>query len=84
MEKSLLVGYKRFKGKNGKDYCVANIVTDYSEREVKYDNFGRKVQEIFLPDEFYNYLEVKHIGKSVELGYEINGTRAYLTSFSVI
>lgn len=84
MNKSVLVGFKRFKGKNGKDYCVANIVTEYSERESALNNFGSKVQEIFLPDEFYNYLEIKHIGKSVQLGYEINGNRAYLTSFSVI
>lgn len=84
MNKSVLVGFKRFKGGNGKDYCVANIVTQYSERELKYDNFGSKVQEIFLPDEFYSYLEEKHIGKSVELGYEINGNRAYLISFKVL
>ena len=84
MEKSILVGYKRFKGRNGKDYCVANIMTDYSKRELQYENYGRKVQEIFLPDDLYNYLEEKDIGKAVGLGYEINGNRAYLTSFKVL
>lgn len=30
-----LIGYRRFTGKNGKSYCVANVTSDFSPRDVE-------------------------------------------------
>ena len=79
---SKLVGFKRFKSKKGDDFCVANVVSDYSVNAV--GCFGQKVEEIFLPDDLYDYLQPEHIGKEIRLDYEINGNRAYLKGVKVI
>lgn len=84
MQKNILVGYKRFKGGNGQHYCIANIMTDYSKRELQKECYGRKVSEVFLPDEQYNYLQPQAIGKAVELMYQVDGNRAYLIEFRVL
>lgn len=64
-----IVGYKRFKSKQGKDFCVANVVSDYSPSEVSKGCVGMKVQEIFIPDEQYGYLNNEHIGRELKLTY---------------
>lgn len=64
-----LVGYKRFKSKQGKDYCVANVISDYSPAEISRGCTGKKVQEIFIPDEQYGYLNNEHIGHELKLTY---------------
>ena len=64
-----LVGYKRFTSKQGKDYCVANVVSDYSLAETNKGCVGMKVQEIFIPDEQYGYLNNEHIGHELKLTY---------------
>ena len=77
-----LVGYKRFLSKKNKNYCVANILMPYGPRE---DGcVGEKLEEIFMPDEMYDFLNPKHIGHEVKLDYEINGGRAYLVGFEVL
>ena len=79
-----LVGFNRFKSKNGEMFCVANVVTPYTEREKRYDNFGEKVDTVFLPPEKVNYLKESDIGKEVEVSYDISGGRAYIVDFKVI
>lgn len=82
---SKIVGFKRFTSKAGKDFCVANVVTPYTDREKERNNCnGNKVQEVFLPDELYNYLGESDIGKECRLDYELSGNRAYLVGFSVV
>lgn len=79
-----LVGYRKFTSKkNAKSYCVANVVQDASDREVSSGLVGQKVEELFLPEEQYNYLKPADIGKNLELDYELSGGRAYLVSITV-
>lgn len=78
-----LLGYKKFKSKYGKDCCVAIVSTDFSQYEKDHGCIGTTAKEIFLPDEQYNYLTPKDIGKLVETAYEVNGNRAYLQYFAV-
>lgn len=80
---STLIGYRRFTGKNGKNYCVANVTSEFSAREKDNGAVGLKTQEVFLPEEQYNYLVPADCGKPATLDYEINDGRAYLTNFSV-
>lgn len=79
---SVLVGYKRFKSKKGDDYCVANVVTDYSANAT--GCVGQKVEEVFMPDEMYEYLQPADVGKEIKLDYEVSGNRAYLTGVKVV
>lgn len=72
-----LVGFKRFMAKNGKKYCVANVLSDYLPTDK--ECYGQKVEELFLPDDCVNYLTDKMIGKNLEVSYQINNNRAYLT-----
>lgn len=79
-----LVGYRRFTSKkNGKDFCVANVVQDITEREKQSGSFGQKVDTIFMPEEQYNLLKPEHIGKELTLDYELSGGRAFLVNVSI-
>ena len=73
-----LIGYRRFTGKNGKSYCVANVTSDFSPRDVENGAAGLAVKEVFLPDNLLDYL------KPADLEYEITGSRAFLVGFSVV
>ena len=80
-----LVGYKRFTSKkNGKDYCVANVITTYNQRNIDAGCVGNAVEEIFMPDELYDLLKPGDVGKELQLDYELSGGRAYLVDVSVI
>ena len=78
-----LVGFKRFTSKAGKKFCVANVVGDYTSRDIEHGKVGRKVEEIFLPDSQYDYLTPNMLGNEVHTEYEFSGNRAYLVSFTV-
>lgn len=80
-----LVGFKKFVSKkNGKEYCVANVVRDYEQREISNGCIGQKVEEIFLPEEKTNYLRPEHIGKELQFSYEISAGRAYIVDVEVV
>lgn len=78
-----LVGYKRFKSKKGKNFCVANIVSGYSNRDIERNCVGEKVEEIFLPDEQYDLLTPDDIGRELSFDYDMSGGRAYLIGVTV-
>lgn len=80
-----LVGFKRFVAKkNGKEYCVANVISEYSGREKANGCIGEKVEEIFLPEELTNLLQPGHVGKDVKMEYELSGNRAYLVNLEIV
>ena len=60
---SKLVGYKRFTSKKGERYCVAQVVGDFSQRDIDNGCCGSKVEEVFLPAERVDELNPSHIGK---------------------
>lgn len=79
-----LVGYKRFTSKKGVNYCVANVVSEYNDRDKENNCFGSKVEEIFLPDSAYDLLTPKDIGHELSLQYDIVGNRAYIAGVKVL
>lgn len=79
-----LVGYKKITSKkSGKDFCVASVVQDVSEREKENGFIGQKVDEIFLPEVQLDLLKPSDIGKELLLDYELSGGRAYLVNVAV-
>lgn len=79
-----LVGYNRFTSKkNGKDYCVAHVLKDLSERDKDSGFVGAKVDSFFMPEKFYDLLKPSDVGKELLLDYELSGTRAYLVNVCV-
>lgn len=79
-----IVGYKKITSKkSGKDFCVASVVQDVSEREKENGFIGQKVDEIFLPEAQFDLLKPSDIGKELLLDYELSGGRAYLVNVAV-
>lgn len=79
-----LVGYKKITSKkSGKEFCVASVVQDVSEREKENGFIGQKVDELFLPESQLNLLKPSDIGKELSLDYELSGGRAYLVNVAV-
>lgn len=82
MEKTLL-GYRRFKSKAGRDCCMMNISTPCTERDNQRGAYGVNVENVFVPDDYYNYLEPGDVGKPITLNYDIVNGRAYLIYMEV-
>ena len=81
---SKLVGFRRFTSKkNGKDYCVAEVVTPFNQREQAAGAVGEKTEQIFMPEDQYNLLKPEYIGKELKLDYELSGGRAYLVNVTI-
>lgn len=78
-----LLGFRRFQSKAGKPCCVAVVGTTYDENDNKRGAFGQSAEEVFLPSEMYNYLQVDDIGKPVTLNYNLVSGRAYINDFYV-
>lgn len=79
-----LVGYRKFTSKNGKEYCVAEVVSDITEREANRGFVGQKVEELFMPEDQVDIFKPTDIGKEIETTYELSGGRAYLVKVSVL
>ena len=75
-----LIGFKRFLSKKGSNLCIANVVRDCTTRECERGSVGQTMDEIFVPDHLYDYLQPEHVGKDIDLVYEMSGGRAYLNS----
>lgn len=79
-----LVGYKKITSKkSGKEFCVASVVQDVSDREKRGGFVGQKVDEIFLPESQLDLLKPSDIGKELGLDYELSGNRAYVVNVTV-
>ena len=84
--KNVLLGVKKFTStKSGaeKKYEVIIVSGSFNDRSLENGCFGSDVSEIFLPEKLHGRLEPAHIGKEIVLDYEISGTKAYLTGFSI-
>lgn len=79
-----LIGYRRFSSKKGQPFCVALIQEECSQRENERGVFGSRVDEVFLPEDMVDFLEPKHIGHDVKLGYTISNGRAYLDTLEIL
>lgn len=84
MELRKLVGFKKFSSKEGKLFCVANCVSDYTSKEKERGNYGAKVETIFLPEACVDLLTPADIGKDLILEYTINEGKAYLDDVRVL
>lgn len=78
-----LVGFRRFVSKKGDNYCVANVVSDYTERDKANGAVGSRTEELFIPSAQYDYLQASDIGSEIVLNYNFSGNRAYLDSVEV-
>lgn len=79
-----LIGYKRFISKSGIELCIAQLIKEYSQRDIDNGCCGHCVEEVFLPNSQVDYLIPEDIGKEVELNYTINGNRAFLDEIVVL
>lgn len=78
-----LVGFRRFTSKKSKDYCVANVVTEYTDRDKANGAVGQRTEEVFVPSDQYDYLQPSDIGCEIVLNYNFSGNRAYLDRIEV-
>ena len=84
MEVRKLIGFKKFSSKEGKVFCVANCMSEYSSKEKNRGCCGSKIEEIFLPESCVNLLQPADVGKDIVLEYTINAGKAYLDDVKVI
>lgn len=79
-----LVGIKRFQSKkNSKNYCVAVVITPFTEAQQNNGSIGCAAHEEFLPDEFYGYLQPTDIGLPIDITYDVANNRAYVRDVKV-
>lgn len=63
-----LVGFRKFVAKkSGKNTCIATILRDSTNRERQFGVIGQVAEDVFIPDDQYDFLTEKMIGKEVRL-----------------
>lgn len=79
-----LAGYRKFVSKkNNKNYCVAFLLHDVSDRDKDAGFIGQKIEEVFLPPSCVDLFTPGDVGKQVFLDYEITNGNAFLRQVSV-
>lgn len=79
-----LLGYvKGVSKKNGNQYCMMHVVSDFSASEKANGAQGSKVETLFLPSEQVDSLKPVDIGKEIILDYTISAGRAFLNGVTV-
>lgn len=76
MIEKILIGYRKFTSKAGKACCIVSLESDYSEFDIQHGAFGKKCDDVFLPEDCHGLVTVDKIGKTCFLSYGegYNGT----------
>lgn len=84
IDKSEIFGIKRFTSKDGKPTIIVYVLSDLSVYDVQYGCAGRKVQEIFIPEQFHAlFKDDSVIGKFLLRHYVLDGDKAVVSKFEV-
>lgn len=78
-----LIGFKRFTSRKGAPTCIAVLASQYTPQQNERGSYGCDVEQVFLPQEQFDYLTVEDLGKEVITDYDIIGSRAYLRNLVV-
>lgn len=84
--KAVLLNLRKFHStKKEKDYCVIQVLRDITQGERNRGYFGKQVsEEHFLPDNLVNKLDNSHVGKNLDLVYEVIGGKANLVDINIL
>lgn len=83
-DECIVIGYRKFKSKNGVNCCIVGFVTAFNDRDLRFGAKGYKYQEQFVPDSYHDLFNADVIGKNIRVNYEINGERAYVKSIDIL
>lgn len=67
--KRILIGYKRFVSKAGKDTCIAHVASEYVDVP---GAVGQHVRDVFMPEDMLDFLQPEYIGKEFIPTYVLN------------
>ena len=84
--KCVLLNVHNFHSNNkNKDYSVIQVLRDITGRERDQGYLGKTIsQEVFLPDSLVGSVDNTHIGKDLDLVYEVYGNKAELVSIKIL
>ena len=82
MEHNLVIGYSRFKNKDGVERLVVDVVKTPSDFDRQYGRVGMKVEQIWIPKELFDKFNNSVVGKIIECQYTVNGRYANVVEVS--
>lgn len=84
--KCILLNVHNFhSSKKDKNYSVIQVLRDLTSREHEQGYLGKTIsQDVFLPDSLVGMVDNTHIGKELELVYEVYGNKADLVTIKVL
>lgn len=83
MNEVKILGYRKFNSKDGKPFCILQVHSPFSDREIQYGACGNKVEELWLPPELHTLINPQCIGKAAQLSYTVNGRNAYVCGLTI-
>lgn len=85
MQRSEIVGYRKFRSKDKKkSFCIVTVLSGYSDREVEHGAVGKKAEEIWVPEDFQDQIDEDCIGRDLEVGYYRNGNQFYVDTIDIV
>ena len=71
-----IIGYSRFKNKEGKERLVVDVAKVPSDFDKKYGRVGMKVEQLWMPEALYDRFNESVVGMQVDCTYTVNGRYA--------
>lgn len=71
-----IIGYSRFKNKEGKERLVVDVAKQPTDFDTQYGRVGMKVEQIWMPEALYDRFNPSVVGKQIDCSYMVNGRYA--------
>ncbi len=84
MTKKIILGYRKFKSKKGEEYCVAQVMAPYSDREIKTGAVGNKCEDIFIPKAYHDFFDPSCVNKTMAIDYFVDNGRAFIDTIDIL
>lgn len=71
--KGQLIGFLRFKSKKGNPVCKAYVGVPATDRQLENGSSSTVVEDIYLLDDFFNFLKETDCGHEIDYSYNRKG-----------
>lgn len=76
MQNNQIIGYSRFKSKNGNEVMFVDVARMPTANDVKWGRVGMKVEQLWIPSSCFYMFDSTVVGKVLKATYEISNGRA--------
>lgn len=79
-----ILGYSRFKNKEGKERLVVDVAKMPSQFDKEHGRVGLKVEQLWMPESLFDKFDASVVGMQIKCSVELNGRYANIVDVEFI